>query len=146
MRIGYLVAAMLLVTLISIDVIRDGATKRLPRTVVSKPVTLLHNVPMAVNDSNDPKSLNRQAISLHLKSHFVEALSLYQKAIAMDPTDPSYHNNLAMLLKDMGLLAEAEKEQRTAIRLSRKSGEYREKKEDYRYNLALILRKKHSFH
>jgi Flp pilus assembly protein TadD len=135
MRIGYLVAALVLITLVGVEAMqmeqgrtREEAVKR--AVMLKRPA----QAPKAMADANDPKALNRQAILLHSQNKHTDALVLYRKAISLEPRNAAYHNNIALLFKDMGLLAEAQKEAQTAIALNPKEA-------NYYFNLGLILRK-----
>ncbi|CAK9151691.1 unnamed protein product [Ilex paraguariensis] len=67
--------------------------------------------------SNDPEDLKRLGNEQHKKGHFAEALSLYDKAIAISPGNAAYHCNRAAALMGLKRLSEAVKECAEAIRL-----------------------------
>src|SRR4029078_2873768 len=118
MRISYLIAAMGLITVLTMDALqiqcwRPPAHKRKSPAAATAPA-----IPAAHLD--DAKSLNRRAISLHSQGKYSEALADYQRALKLDSKNPAYHNNIALLFKDMDLLALAENESQRAIKLNPK--------------------------
>ncbi|CAN4102951.1 unnamed protein product [Withania somnifera] len=67
--------------------------------------------------SNDSEELKRLGNESYKKGHFVEALSLYDKAIAIAPGNAAYHCNRAAALIGLKRLPEALRECEEAIRL-----------------------------
>lgn len=67
--------------------------------------------------SIDPEDLKRLGNEEYKKGHFLEALSYYDKAIALSPVNAAYHCNRAAALICLKRLAEAVKECDEAIRL-----------------------------
>ncbi|PIN16564.1 Thioredoxin [Handroanthus impetiginosus] len=67
--------------------------------------------------SNDPEELKRMGNEHYKKGHFAEALTLYEKAIAISPNNATYHFNRAAALMGLKRLVEAVKECEEAIRL-----------------------------
>jgi len=80
------------------------------------------------------KDLNLQGIDLQSRGKLSEAAEQYRKAIQLNPQGAAYHNNLALVLKDLNDLVTAEQEARIALRL-------RPKRPDYHYNLGIILQR-----
>ncbi|XP_010327115.1 inactive TPR repeat-containing thioredoxin TTL3-like [Solanum lycopersicum] len=64
------------------------------------------------------EELNTQANEIYRKGNFAEALSLYDKAIAISPRDGRFHCNRAAALMGLKRIIEAVKECEEAIRLS----------------------------
>lgn len=67
--------------------------------------------------SNDPEELKRLGNENYRRAHFVEALNLYDKAIAISPGNAAYHCNRAAALICLKRLAQAVRECEEAIRL-----------------------------
>ncbi|KAL0328425.1 UNVERIFIED_CONTAM: TPR repeat-containing thioredoxin TTL1 [Sesamum calycinum] len=67
--------------------------------------------------SNDPEELKRMGNDNYKKGHFAEALTLYEKAIAISPSNAAYHCNRAAALMVLKRLGEAVRECEEAIRL-----------------------------
>ncbi|KAK4387131.1 TPR repeat-containing thioredoxin TTL1 [Sesamum angolense] len=67
--------------------------------------------------SNDPEELKRMGNDNYKKGHFAEALTLYEKAIAVSPSNAAYHCNRAAALMVLKRLGEAVRECEEAIRL-----------------------------
>ncbi|CAN4075585.1 unnamed protein product [Withania somnifera] len=67
--------------------------------------------------SNDPEELKRTGNENYKKGNFTEALSFYDKAIAISPGNAAYHCNRAAALMSLKRVAEAVKECEEAIRL-----------------------------
>lgn len=65
----------------------------------------------------DPEELKRMGNDNYKKGNFAEALSLYDKAIAISPGNAAYHFNRAAALMGLRRLVEAAKECEEAIRL-----------------------------
>ncbi|XP_010269225.1 PREDICTED: TPR repeat-containing thioredoxin TTL1-like [Nelumbo nucifera] len=65
----------------------------------------------------DPEELKLQGNEEFKKGRFVEALALYDRAIALDPEKASYRSNKSAALTGMGRLIEAALECREAIRI-----------------------------
>lgn len=78
--------------------------------------------------------LNLAGVKLQSQGKLVQAADQYRQAIKLQPAAAGYHNNLALVLKDLDQLPTAEQEARTAVKLKPKRG-------DYHYNLAIILQK-----
>ncbi|XP_073312704.1 TPR repeat-containing thioredoxin TTL1-like isoform X1 [Primulina huaijiensis] len=72
---------------------------------------------MGVCNGNDPEELKRMGNENYKKGQFAEALSLYEKAIAISPRNAAYHCNRAAALMGLKRLAEAVRECEEAIRL-----------------------------
>ncbi|KZV29697.1 Tetratricopetide-repeat thioredoxin-like 1 isoform 1 [Dorcoceras hygrometricum] len=72
---------------------------------------------MGAYNSNDPEELKRMGNENYKKGQFAEALSLYEKAIAISPRNAAYHCNRAAALMGLRRLAEAVRECEEAIRL-----------------------------
>ncbi|KAH0719785.1 hypothetical protein KY290_004700 [Solanum tuberosum] len=73
---------------------------------------------VASSSKNNPEELNTQANEIYKKGNFAEALSLYDKAIAISPGDGRFHCNRAAALMGLKRIIEAVKECEEAIRLS----------------------------
>ncbi|OIW05291.1 hypothetical protein TanjilG_03680 [Lupinus angustifolius] len=67
--------------------------------------------------SVDPEELKRVGNELYKKGHFVEALRLYDKAIALSPRNAAYRSNRAAALTGLGRLVEAVRECEEAVML-----------------------------
>lgn len=67
--------------------------------------------------SNDPEELKRIGNENYKKGNFTEALSFYDKAIAISPGNAAYHCNRAAALMSLKRVMEAVKECEEAIRL-----------------------------
>jgi tetratricopeptide (TPR) repeat protein len=80
------------------------------------------------------KELNRQAIALQSQGKLTEACALYRQAIGLYPAGAGYHNNLALVLKDLDQSKEAEAQERIALKL-------RPNRADYHVNLGIILQR-----
>lgn len=65
----------------------------------------------------DPEELKRLGNECYKKGHFSEALSLYDRAIAMSPASSAYRSNRAAALTGLGRLGEAVRECEEAVRL-----------------------------
>ncbi|KAI3695260.1 hypothetical protein L1987_78254 [Smallanthus sonchifolius] len=77
-------------------------------------------VPTASNSrrlSVDPEELKRLGNEEYKKGHFLEALSFYDRAIALSPVNAAYHCNRAATLMGLKRLTQAVKECDEAIRL-----------------------------
>ncbi|KAK6132609.1 hypothetical protein DH2020_033711 [Rehmannia glutinosa] len=70
-----------------------------------------------VCSSNDPEELKRMGNDNYKNGHFAEALTLYDKAIAISPANAAYHFNRAAALMGLRRLVEAVRECEEAIRL-----------------------------
>ncbi|KAL0399462.1 UNVERIFIED_CONTAM: TPR repeat-containing thioredoxin TTL1 [Sesamum radiatum] len=70
-----------------------------------------------VSSSSDPEELKKMGNDNYRKGHFAEALSLYDKAIAISPGNAAYHFNRAAALMGLKRLVEAARECEEAIRL-----------------------------
>ncbi|KAA8526297.1 hypothetical protein F0562_008500 [Nyssa sinensis] len=67
--------------------------------------------------SSDPEEVKKAGNELYRRGHFVEALSLYDRAIALSPENASYRSNRAAALTMLGKLGEAVRECEEAERL-----------------------------
>ncbi|XP_023524644.1 TPR repeat-containing thioredoxin TTL1-like [Cucurbita pepo subsp. pepo] len=67
--------------------------------------------------SGDPEELKRAGNEQYKKGHFAEALSLYDRAIAVSPANAAYRSNRAAALTGLGRLGEAVSECEEAVRL-----------------------------
>lgn len=67
--------------------------------------------------SNNPEELKRMGNDNYRKGHFTEALSFYDKAIALSPGNAAYHCNRAAALIGLKRLPDAVRECEEAIRL-----------------------------
>ncbi|CAN4104235.1 unnamed protein product [Withania somnifera] len=74
-------------------------------------------VKRGVVSTNDPEELKRLGNESYKKGHFVEALTLYDKAIAIAPGNAAYHCNRAAALIGLKRSLEAVRECEEAIRL-----------------------------
>ncbi len=78
------------------------------------------------------RQFNKEGAALLTQKKPAEAAEMFRKAIQISPEGAAAHNNLALVLKDMGNFVEAEKEARIACKL-------RADKANYQFNLGLIL-------
>ncbi|KAF7822638.1 TPR repeat-containing thioredoxin TTL1-like [Senna tora] len=76
----------------------------------------------AVARSLDPEKLKRVGNEQYRSSNFAEALSLYDRAIALSPGNAAYRSNRAAALTALGRLDEAVKECEEAVRLDTNYG------------------------
>ncbi|KAK7272578.1 hypothetical protein RJT34_29265 [Clitoria ternatea] len=67
--------------------------------------------------SADPEELKRAGNEHYKRGHFSDALSLYDRAIALSPASASYRSNRAAALTGLGRLGEAVRECEEAVRL-----------------------------
>lgn len=67
--------------------------------------------------SGNPEELKRAGNEQYKKGHFAEALSLYDRAIALSPANAAYRSNRAAALTGLGRLREAVNECEEAVRL-----------------------------
>ncbi|XP_022717262.1 TPR repeat-containing thioredoxin TTL1-like [Durio zibethinus] len=67
--------------------------------------------------SLEPEKVKRVGNEMYKKGHFLEALSLYDKAIALSPGNAAYRSNRAAALTALGRVGEALKECEEAVRL-----------------------------
>ncbi|KAL0559930.1 hypothetical protein IC582_000313 [Cucumis melo] len=67
--------------------------------------------------SSDPEEVKRAANELYRRGSFVEALSLYDRAISLFPENAAYRSNRAAALTALGRLGEAVRECEEAVRL-----------------------------
>lgn len=72
---------------------------------------------MGLRSSNDPEELKRMGNDFYKNGNFAEALSRYEKAIAMSPSNAAYHFNRAAALMGLRRFVEAVRECEEAIRL-----------------------------
>ncbi|XP_047963730.1 TPR repeat-containing thioredoxin TTL1-like [Salvia hispanica] len=71
----------------------------------------------AVSGGSDPEEVKRMGNESYRKGNFAEALSLYDKAIALSPGNAAYHFNRAAALMGLRRLVEAARECEHAIGL-----------------------------
>ncbi|KAE9585148.1 hypothetical protein Lal_00017825 [Lupinus albus] len=67
--------------------------------------------------SLDPEELKRVGNENYKRGHFVEALSLYDRAISLSPGSAAYRSNRAAALTGLGRLVEAVRECEEAVKL-----------------------------
>lgn len=67
--------------------------------------------------TSEPEEVKRVGNEMYKKGHFLEALSLYDKAIALSPGNAAYRSNRAAALTALGRVGEAVKECEEAVRL-----------------------------
>ena len=67
--------------------------------------------------SLEPEEVKRVGNEMYKKGHFLEALGLYDKAIALSPGNAAYRSNRAAALTALGRVGEAVKECEEAVRL-----------------------------
>lgn len=72
---------------------------------------------MGMRNSSDPEELKRLGNDCYKNGHFAEALSLYEKAISLSPSNAAYHFNRAAALMGLRRFVEAVRECEEAIRL-----------------------------
>jgi len=77
------------------------------------------------------RALNFDAIKLQSEGKLNEAVALYKRAIELFPGGGAYHNNLAVVLKDLNRWEDAEAEALIALRLKLDRA-------DYYFNLGII--------
>lgn len=99
-----------------------GSTKRDTAQAPAPPLNVLRSSTEHVMITKglsmmDPEELKNLGNDLYKKGQFVEALSLYDRAIVMCPDRAPYRSNKAAALTGLGRLAEAERECKEAIRL-----------------------------
>ncbi|HEY9714012.1 MAG TPA: tetratricopeptide repeat protein, partial [Chroococcales cyanobacterium] len=108
-----------------------------PRVVVPRP-SLPPQSGSGGNGYNDYREFNSEGMRLQSEGKLDEAAEQYRKALQLKPSSSAAHNNLALVLKDLGDFAAAEKEARFALRLKPDRG-------DYHFNLGMILEKQSKF-
>ncbi|KAL3849277.1 hypothetical protein ACJIZ3_011159 [Penstemon smallii] len=69
------------------------------------------------NNNNNPEELKRLGNENYMKGNFAEALSFYEKAIAISPGNAAYHFNRSAALMGLSRLIEAVRECEEAVRL-----------------------------
>ncbi|KAF7822924.1 inactive TPR repeat-containing thioredoxin TTL3 [Senna tora] len=67
--------------------------------------------------SSDPEEVKKTGNDLYRSGNFVEALSLYDRAISISPNNAAYRSNRAAALTALGRLAEAARECEEAVKL-----------------------------
>ncbi|XP_048328224.2 inactive TPR repeat-containing thioredoxin TTL3 isoform X1 [Ziziphus jujuba] len=67
--------------------------------------------------NSDPEEVKKAGNELYKRGHFVEALSLYDRAISIMPDNAAYRSNRAAVLTALGRLGEAVRECEEAVRL-----------------------------
>ncbi|KAB8495638.1 hypothetical protein FH972_025381 [Carpinus fangiana] len=67
--------------------------------------------------STDPEEVKKAGNELYRRGHFVEALSLYDRAVLLSPENAAYRSNRAAALTALGRLGEAVRECEEAVRL-----------------------------
>ncbi|KAI4333580.1 hypothetical protein L6164_018367 [Bauhinia variegata] len=77
----------------------------------------IHDPVKRAVQSVDPEELKRAGNEQYKRGHFTEALSLYDRAIALSPANAAYRSNRAAALTGLGRLAEAVRECEEAVRL-----------------------------
>lgn len=65
----------------------------------------------------DPEEVKRAGNEHYRRGHFGEALSFYDRAIALSPGNAAYRSNRAAALTGLGKLGEASRECEVALRL-----------------------------
>lgn len=92
------------------------------RSVVLGALAFLVSTPNAVTSAG---TLREEAIAYRVQGYEAQrrgdtanALSLYQKAAAMDPAYPTPHNDIGVLLEDQGRLEDAELSYQRALMLN----------------------------
>lgn len=65
----------------------------------------------------DPEEVKKAGNELYRRGHFVEALSLYDRAVSFSPENAAYRSNRAAALTALGRLGEAVRECEEAVRL-----------------------------
>ncbi|XP_038998475.1 TPR repeat-containing thioredoxin TTL1-like isoform X1 [Hibiscus syriacus] len=68
--------------------------------------------------NSEPEDVKRVANKMYKRGQFLEALSLYDKAIALSPTNAANRSNRAAALTALGRVGEAVKECEEAVRLN----------------------------
>lgn len=76
-----------------------------------------NSVKRAVFGAADPEEVKKAGNEQYRRGHFAEALSLYDRAIALSPRNAAYRSNRAAALTGLGRLWEAVKECEEAVRL-----------------------------
>lgn len=67
--------------------------------------------------NSDPEEVKKAGNELYKRGHFLEALSLYDRAISIMPDNAAYRSNRAAVLTVLGRLGEAVRECEEAVRL-----------------------------
>src|SRR5262249_23674906 len=93
---------------------------------------------LAADVSDQAREAYLLGVRLQSDGKLAEAQSEYLQAIQLDPSVAKYHNNLALVLKDLNQLSPAEKECRAAIKLN-------PDKASYYFNLGIILTRQNQF-
>lgn len=105
------------------SIVRGGGAAKLTGSVIDANVTgNIHFAGEAMMvrralASNDPEEVKKAGNELYRRDHFVEALSLYDRAISLSPDNAAFRSNRAAALTKLGRLGEAVKECEEAVRL-----------------------------
>ncbi|CAH8363224.1 unnamed protein product [Eruca vesicaria subsp. sativa] len=110
-----------------------------PRQVLTSPVTVggySRSSPVTATEKailgSDPEEVKRVGNDMYRKGLFSEALKLYDRAIALSPTNAAYRSNRAAALTGLARVGEAVKECEEALRLDPNYGRAH-------HRLALLL-------
>src|SRR5579871_5328112 len=57
---------------------------------------------------NQPEALRLRGLAAYYRQDFESAVKLVSQAVALDPNNPEYQDNLAISLKNLGRLSESE--------------------------------------
>lgn len=121
MRVGNLILSAFFVTLFCAGI-----------TLGSGAEVALAQVAVTAAGKERARALNLEAMKLQTEGKLNEAVALYKKAIELNPQGGAYHNNLAVVLKDLNRWEEAESEALIALKL-------KPERADYFFNLGIIL-------
>ncbi len=120
-----------------IPIVELGASMNRYLLAISVAAVLASNLSaLALTTEEDALAHKRKAIQFQSKGMLVRAIGEYQKALQLNPSDPSCHNNLGLAMKEMDLLDDAENELRAAIELKPTA--------NYHFNLGVVLMRKSS--
>lgn len=67
--------------------------------------------------SSDPEEFKRAGNDMYRRGNFVDALAMYDKAIAISPENAAYRSNRAAALIALGKLPEAVRDCEEAVRI-----------------------------
>lgn len=97
--------------------------------------------------SLDPEEVKRVGNEQYKRGHFSEALTLYDRAIAISPANAAYRSNRAAVLTGLGRVVEAVRECEEAVRLDPTYGRAHQRLGSLLTRLGqLEVAKKHLFH
>ena len=78
--------------------------RRIPKTKICRVLSIDRNQVMKTeNHLNDKRTVNRRGLVFYALRKYREAIEEFDKAIALDPNEPDFHNNKGLGLTKIGL-------------------------------------------